>query len=61
MIWIPRDKFGLSRQEVEASRQEVGEGLEMTDEGATIDDKGKIEWGNDDPKRAPIWEEPVVY
>lgn len=61
MVWIAKDKFGLSKQEIEATHKEVGEGLEMTDEGAIFNDKGKVEWNQDDLKSAPIYEEEVVY
>lgn len=61
MIWIARDKYGLSKQEIEATHKTVGEGLEMTDEGATFNEKGKVEWNNEDIKNAPIYEDEPVY
>lgn len=61
MVWIARDKYGLSKQEIDASTRTVGEGLEMTDDGATFNEKGKVEWTQEDIKSAPIWEEEVVY
>ncbi|KAF2173095.1 hypothetical protein M409DRAFT_62703 [Zasmidium cellare ATCC 36951] len=60
-VWIARDKYGLSKQEIEASTKEVGEGLEITDEGATFNEKGKVEWNQEDVKSAPLWEDEVVY
>lgn len=61
MVWIPRDSYGISRKEVMDSRTKVGEGFEMTDEGAWFNEKGKIEWHEEDPKTAPIWEDEPVY
>ena len=65
IVWIPRDKYGLSRQEVNASKQTVGSNsLTVTDEEAWFTEKGKIEWGHEDEgdlRRVPIWEEEPVY
>lgn len=61
IVWIARDKFGLSKREIDGSIKDVGEGLEMTDEGAVFNEKGKIEWNQDDVEKAPIWEDEVVY
>jgi hypothetical protein len=65
IVWIPRDKYGLSRQEVNASKQTVGSNsLTVTDEEAWFTEKGKIEWRHEDEgdlRRVPIWEEEPVY
>lgn len=65
IVWIPRDKYGLSKQEINASSQAVGnESLTVTDEEAWFNEKGKIEWRHEeegDLKRVPIWEEEPVY
>ena len=65
VVWIPRDKYGLSRQEVNASKQTVGSNsLTVTDEEAWFNEKGKIEWRHEDEgdlRRVPIWEEEPVY
>ncbi|USW54971.1 Putative calcium-dependent channel, 7TM region phosphate [Septoria linicola] len=60
-IWLARDKFGLSKQEMNDSRTEVGEGLEMTDEGAVFNEKGKIEWNQESIRDAPIYEDEPAY
>lgn len=60
-VWIARDKYGLSKQEMQTTREKVGEGLEMTDEGAIFNEKGKVEWNQDTLEQAPIWEEEVAY
>jgi len=65
IVWIPRDKYGLSRQEVNATKQAVGSNsLNITDEEAWFTEKGKIEWRHEDEgdlRRVPIWEEEPVY
>ena len=65
VVWIPRDKYGLSRQEVNASKQTVGSNsLNITDEEAWFNEKGKIDWRHEDEgdlRRVPIWEEQPVY
>lgn len=60
IVWIARDRYGLSTQEVMASRQKVGEGFEMTDEQAWFDEKGKVQWSQEIEK-APIWEDEAAY
>ena len=65
IVWIPRDKYGLSRQEIAASRQTVGKDLlNVTDEEAWFNEKGKIDWRHEDEgdvRRVPIWEQEPVY
>ncbi|GAB7366130.1 hypothetical protein MBLNU230_g7692t1 [Neophaeotheca triangularis] len=61
IIWIARDSYGLSQQEITDSRREVGEGLEMTDEGAWVNEKGKVEWDERNVAEAPIHEDPPIY
>ncbi|CAK1364136.1 putative protein RSN1 [Cercospora beticola] len=62
IIWIARDKYGLSKQEIALTREgQGGEGYEMTDEGAVFNDKGRIEWNQDDAKQAPIWKDEPLY
>lgn len=60
-IWLARDKYGLSKQEMNDSRTEVGEGLEMTDEGAVFNEKGKVEWSQESIRDAPIHEDEPAY
>lgn len=57
-IWIARDEYGLSRQEV-AGCEEFN--LPVTDEEATLNEKGAVQWNNDRIRDAPIYEEPVPY
>lgn len=61
IVWIARDQYGLSRQEIMTSRKEIGEGIEMTDEGADYNEKGKVQWNSNDLKQAPVWEDEPVY
>ncbi|KAF2207692.1 hypothetical protein CERZMDRAFT_115042 [Cercospora zeae-maydis SCOH1-5] len=62
IVWIARDKYGLSKQEIALTKEGQGEEkYEMTDEGAVFNDKGKIEWNQDDAKQAPIWKDEPLY
>lgn len=65
IVWIPRDKYGLSKREVAASKQTVGKDLlNITDEEAWFNEKGKIDWRHEDEgdlRRVPIWEQEPVY
>ena len=65
IVWVPRDKYGLSKQEVNATKQTVGSNsLTVTDEEAWFNEKGKIEWRHEDEgdlRRVPLWEEKPVY
>lgn len=59
IVWIARDKHGLSQQEIRATTE--GEEYTMTDVGAVFNDKGKVEWKEEDLKEAPIWEDEPAY
>ncbi|CAK3869412.1 related to DUF221 domain [Lecanosticta acicola] len=59
-IWIARDKYGLSKQEIVNTKKEVGEGLEVTDENAWFNEKGKLQW-DEDIVKAPIYEDEPAY
>lgn len=65
IVWIARDKYGLSKQEIAASNQTVGKDLlNVTDEEAWFNEKGKIDWRHEeegDLRRVPIWEQKPVY
>ena len=65
IVWIPRDKYGLSTREVAVSKQTVGKDLlNITDEEAWFNEKGKIDWRHEDEgdlRRVPIWEQEPVY
>lgn len=58
LLWVPRDRSGVSRQECAHTNKVTP----MTDEGAHLDEKGNIVWdmeGTDG--RPPIYEERVYY
>jgi hypothetical protein len=55
-IWIPRDKWGVSRFEVE----ETDPSIPITDEGAHLDERNKIVWDKFDPN-LPLWELKTLY
>ena len=55
-IWIPRDKWGVSRWEIAESDPYIP----ITDEGAHLDEKGKIVWDKFDPN-LPLWELKTLY
>lgn len=62
VIWIPRDTYGLSRQEIIDSRKSVGhEGFKMSDEAAWLDSRGKMRWNHEDISTAPIYDFPPRY
>ncbi|PLB52172.1 DUF221 domain protein [Aspergillus steynii IBT 23096] len=55
-LWIPRDKWGFSQQEI----LETDPIIPITDEGAHLDEKNKIVWDKYDPN-LPFWERKVLY
>ncbi|KAL4819788.1 hypothetical protein BDW67DRAFT_173077 [Aspergillus spinulosporus] len=55
-IWIPRDKWGVSRIEIEESDPSIP----ITDEGAHLNEQGKIVWDKFDPN-LPLWELKTLY
>lgn len=65
IMWIPKDKYGLSKKEINASIQSVeAHSFCATDEGAWFNDKGQIEWEYADEEsisRVPIWENQPHY
>ncbi|CAK3845306.1 hypothetical protein DOTSEDRAFT_75304 [Lecanosticta acicola] len=40
-VWLPRDKLGVSKQEIE---ENAAAGIQTTDESAEIDENGKLHW-----------------
>ncbi|KAF4159817.1 hypothetical protein CNMCM6936_009175 [Aspergillus lentulus] len=56
LLWIPRDKLGVSKQEVKHSARVIP----ITDEDAWLDDKNKIHW-DVDKGVPPIFEEKIYY
>ena len=62
VVWVPRDQYGLSRQEVHASRETIGhDAFAMTDDAAWFDDKGKIQWDQRDVTKTPVWVDEPKY
>lgn len=57
-IWIARDEYGLSHQEVAGCREF---NLNATDEEATLNEKGAVQWNNDRIREAPVYQEYVPY
>jgi hypothetical protein len=56
LLWIPRDRLGVSKQEVKHSARVIP----ITDEDAWLDDKNKIHW-DIDKGVPPIFEEKIYY
>lgn len=56
MLWVPRDKWGFSHQEV----LQTDPSIPITDERAHLDEKNKIIWDKYDP-HLPLWELKVLY
>ena len=61
IVWIPKDNYGISRQEIADTDKEVGRGFTITDEGTWMDEKGSIEWDTSHIKSMPVWEERAIY
>ncbi|GAB7355665.1 hypothetical protein MBLNU459_g6375t2 [Dothideomycetes sp. NU459] len=57
-IWIARDEYGLSRQEVAGCEQF---NIPASDAEATLDEKAKVQWNRDRIREAPVYEEEVYY
>lgn len=55
-LWIPRDKWGFSQQEIDQTDKEIP----ITDERAHLDEKNKIVWDKYDP-HLPLWELKILY
>lgn len=55
VVWLARDEgIGLSSALVRENKEA---GIDSTDESAWLNAKGKVEWANEHPEKAPIWEE----
>jgi hypothetical protein len=52
VVWIPRDRWGVSRREVEKNK---GEGLQCSDEGAWVDERGNMEWSVEEFEKVPLF------
>ncbi|PKY08638.1 DUF221 domain protein [Aspergillus campestris IBT 28561] len=55
-LWIPRDKWGFSAQEVMETPSEIA----ITDERAHLDERNRIVWDKYDP-HLPLWELKILY
>lgn len=55
-LWIPRDSYGISQQEIEIN---VQEGIPTTDDEAEIDEQGTLHW-NHNVEQVPIFSRPKV-
>ncbi|RAH73000.1 putative DUF221 domain protein [Aspergillus aculeatinus CBS 121060] len=55
-VWIPRDRWGFSQQEV----VDTDPLIPITNEGAHLSEKNKIVWDKFDPK-LPLWELKILY
>ncbi|KAK4542054.1 hypothetical protein LTR36_007085 [Oleoguttula mirabilis] len=53
-LWIPSDKVGVSKQEMELNE---ASGIPTTDEGAEVDENGKLHWDHDF-EHVPIYKKP---
>lgn len=56
LLWIPRDRAGVSTQEV----VHTGKVIPITDEGCELNEKNKLQW-DQDGARPPLWEEKAIY
>jgi len=56
-LWIPRDKFGISKEEIKLNEED---GFPTTDEGAEIDEHGKLIWDHRF-ENVPIYSKPKRY
>lgn len=58
IIWLAKDKCGVSRLLVDQNKEA---GLLSTDENAEFNEKNKLIWSEETLQQAPIWERPVKY
>jgi calcium permeable stress-gated cation channel len=58
VVWLPRDRMGLSRVLLQENREA---GIEGTDEHAWLNEKGKVEWDWERPGQVPVWREKRVW
>ena len=59
-LWIPKDPWGVSQQEMRQTVFDSGSVISITDKGAHLDDKNKIVWDKYDPS-LPTWSLKVLY
>ena len=58
VIWLPKDEFGTSENEV-GENEEAG--LKATDQGAWVDKNGRVRWSEDKFEEVPIWKVGLIY
>lgn len=61
VIWLARDPYGLSKQEIEAGKQDMGDQVDVTDDGAWYNEKAKPEIDHDNIERLPVWQDLPIY
>ena len=57
-VWLPRDRKGVSKTEVEKNEKD---GFPSTDEGAELDASNDIKWNHDDFSTVPVFRESTRY
>ena len=55
-LWIPSDKYGISKQEIEQNEKD---GIQTTDEGAEVDEHGRLHW-NHNFEEVPVFSKPKL-
>lgn len=58
LVWIARDEYGLSRQEVLGNKESS---IPSSDEEASIDEKASFVWSQERIRESPIYEDEVPY
>lgn len=62
VIWLARDRLGISTKEVHSLREALGQyDVEVTDDSAVVDEKGKVQWAADSVREAPLWDRKITY
>lgn len=56
VLWIPRDRAGVSKMEIEDTENVIG----ITDEGCALDNTNRLRWDTAEA-RPPIWTEKIIY
>jgi hypothetical protein len=56
VLWIPRDRAGVSKMEIEDTEEVIA----ITDEGCVLDESNRLRWDTAEA-RPPIWSEKIVY
>lgn len=59
-LWVPRDQWGVSQQEMRQTVFDSGSVISITDKGAHLDEKNRIVWDKYDPT-LPTWDPKILY